>query len=215
MVKLAPDGIIFDLDGTLWSAVDIVLDAWNSVIARYPNLRSPIGMPELKSYMGTQLPDIAKKMFPNVSPEERARLIDECCALEHEFLAARHGTLYPKVQETLEILAKSRIPLFIVSNCEEGYIECFLETCKLEKYFTDFMCAGNSGKSKGENNKTLMLRNRLHSPIYVGDTQGDAQSAIDAEIPFIWAKYGFGCVEHYNYSINSFEELLDMIETKI
>ena len=32
--KMKTDGILFDLDGTLWDAVEGILAAWNQVIAR-------------------------------------------------------------------------------------------------------------------------------------------------------------------------------------
>mgnify|MGYP000700414525 CR=1 FL=1 len=38
----------------------------------------------------------------------------------------------------------------------------------------------------------LMEKNNLTSPVYVGDTQGDADSCKKAGIPFIFAEYGFG-----------------------
>ena len=53
-----------------------------------------------------------------------------------------------------------------------------------------------------------MERNNLKSPVYVGDTQGDLQSAIDANIPFVFAEYGFGNVDRYDYKIEKFEDLL-------
>ena len=42
----------------------------------------------------------------------------------------------------------------------------------MAEYFEDFECAGNTGKPKGENNKLVIERNNLKSPVYVGDTQG-------------------------------------------
>lgn len=85
---------------------------------------------------------------------------------------------------------------------------CFFKAHKLDKYFDDFECSGVTGLSKGENNKIIMERNKLKSPIYVGDTAGDAESAKAAEIPFVYARYGFGNVEKYDYVIDSFEEIL-------
>ena len=43
--------------------------------------------------------------------------------------------------------------------------------------------------------------------MYVGDTEGDAESAKVAGIPFVFAKYGFGNVKEYQYAINKFEDL--------
>jgi histidinol phosphatase-like enzyme len=46
------------------------------------------------------------------------------------------------------------------------------------------------------------------SSIYVGDTAGDQKAAKAAGIPFVYARYGFGEVEEYDFAIDSFEEIL-------
>ncbi len=46
--------------------------------------------------------------------------------------------------------------------------------------------------------------------MYVGDTQGDRNAARLAGIPFVYASYGFGNVEDYDYKIDRFPELVDM-----
>ena len=100
--------------------------------------------------------------------------------------------------------------LFIVSNCQDGYIQCFFKAHKLEKYFIDIECSGVTGLSKGENNKLIIERNHLKNPVYVGDTAGDRESAIVANIPFVYARYGFGNVDDYDYVIDNFEEILSL-----
>ena len=52
----------------------------------------------------------------------------------------------------------------------------------------------------------------MKNPVYVGDTQGDADAAKAANVPFIYAKYGFGDVEEFEDKIESFEELLNIIK---
>ena len=65
--------------------------------------------------------------------------------------------------------------------------------------------------NKAENNKLIIKRNNLQSPIYVGDTQGDCNSAKEAGIPFVYCKYGFGKdVNGYDYAIDKFEDLLEL-----
>ena len=39
----------------------------------------------------------------------------------------------------------------------------------------------------------------------------DAKSAADVGIPFIYAAYGFGTVDKYDYSINKISELTDVL----
>lgn len=56
----------------------------------------------------------------------------------------------------------------------------------------------------------MPLSNKQMDTVYVGDTNGNAESAKVAEIPLVYARYGFGNVEEYDYVIDSFEELLTL-----
>ncbi|HBF9966074.1 TPA: HAD family hydrolase, partial [Clostridioides difficile] len=158
--------------------------------------------------MGLSFEEIANRLFPNLSEEERMNLLNECSLKECDYLSENGAKLFDDIEDTLKLLSK-KYKLFIVSNCQAGYIESFLKAHKLEQYFIDFECPGNTGLHKGENNKLIIERNKLINPIYVGDTQGDANSAKFVGIPFIYAKYGFGNVDVYDYFIDSFKDLLE------
>lgn len=200
------DSIIFDLDGTLWNSLEGICHAWKEVIDRHPEVNAEISIEELESYMGLPMDEIGRRLFQGVDEEFQKKLIEECCETEQVYLRRFGGQLFPALEATLEKLRED-YKLFIVSNCQDGYIQCFLETHNLAEYFMDFESWGATGLSKGENNKLLIERNNLKNPIYVGDTNGDALSAEIAEIPFVFAKYGFGIVEAFDYAIDSFEEL--------
>ncbi len=202
------DSIIFDLDGTLWDAVHEISEAWNRAIDRYPEIRR-ITEEELKGCMGLPINDIGKKLFPNIDENFQIKLMEQCCHEEEEYLRAYGGSLYPKLEETLKSLSE-KYKLFVVSNCQEGYIQCFFQAHSLGKYFCDFECAGFTGLSKGENNKLIMERNNLKNPVYVGDTIMDAEAASVAGIPFVYARYGFGKVEKYDYIIDNIDELITL-----
>ena len=100
--------------------------------------------------------------------------------------------------------------LYIVSNCQKGYIESFLSYYNLSKYFIDFEIAGNTGNNKTSNIKLIMKRNNLSNAIYVGDTIGDYKASVENNITFVYAKYGFGKVDNSIYEINKFDELLNL-----
>ena len=203
------DSIIFDLDGTLWNAIEGVCGAWKAILSKYQNIKKVVTPIDMEGCMGLQISEIGKKLFPDLDEDFQMKLMKECCETEQVYLGEHGGKLYPKLEETLKRLSEKH-KLFIVSNCQNAYIQCFFKAHKLDKYFIDFECSGVTGLSKGENNKILMGRNNLKSSIYVGDTMGDAESAKVAEIPFIYARYGFGNVEEYDYVIDSFEEILTL-----
>jgi len=201
------DGIIFDLDGTLWDSTEGICSTWNQVLSKYPQIKTEITLEKLYSCMGLLMEAIAERLFPQLDKKMQLKLLQECCELENSYLAKHGGILYPQLEETIAKLAETH-KLFIVSNCQDGYIQSFFAAHKLDKYFTDFESAGKTGLSKGENNKLVIERNQLKNAIYVGDTLGDAKSAIDANIPFIFARYGFGDVEKYDFVIDAFNEML-------
>ncbi|MDP4090700.1 MAG: HAD family hydrolase [Bacillota bacterium] len=206
------DSIIFDLDGTLWDSSDGVLKAWNQVLARHKDIKEHLTREVLQNCMGLQVKLIGQKLFPYLSEERRMELLDTCCKEENELLKTEGGILYSGLKEVLQDISK-KYPLFIVSNCQEGYIEAFLTAHDMWEYFKDIQCAGRTGLSKGENIKGLMERNRLKHSIYVGDTQGDCDAARLAGIPFVFAGYGFGKVKENDALIENISELKDILLT--
>lgn len=162
--------------------------------------------------MGLPMYDIAAKLFPDEKEEVRNALMDELCEFENGYLEKMGGVLFPGLEATLKEL-KTKYPLYIVSNCQDGYIEAFIKAHKLEKYFSDTECWGRTRAPKAVSNRTLIERNNLSNPVYVGDTAGDANAAREAEIDFIYAEYGFGEVEPSLYVgvIDSFKELKDIL----
>jgi phosphoglycolate phosphatase len=204
------DSIIFDLDGTLWDSSEAVVGAWNSVLSRYKEIVKEITREDLQGVMGLQVHEVARKLFPEAEEDMQREILNECCEAECLYLAGHGGMLYEGLEEVLKVLA-AKYRLFIVSNCQAGYIEAFFKYHQLEKYFADYENPGRTGLSKGENIKLIMDRNNLHSPVYVGDTEGDLKAAKCAGVPFIFASYGFGEVRGYDYSINSLNELTSVI----
>lgn len=205
------DSIIFDLDGTIWDPIDTVLKAWNHCIKKHSQIKRELTRTDFEGTMGLQMPEISKKLFPYLSEDFRAQVIAECCQAESEYIKQYGGELYPNVEEVLNSLSK-KYKLFIVSNCQDGYIEPFYDFHKLEKYFLDYENHGRTGLSKGENINLIIERNHLNSPVYVGDTVGDFNAAKFAGIPFVYAKYGFGQVTEYDAEIEKFDELLTIFE---
>lgn len=204
------DSIIFDLDGTLWDSTDVAALIWKEVAAEYDEVKDEITADRLKSLYGQPLEDIAVKLLPSI-PEERAiEIMWESTKRQCPYLEKDGGILFPGLKAVLSCL-KEKYKLFIVSNCEEGYIQCFLNAHKLHDYFTDFEYPGRSGVLKADNIRLVMERNHLKNPVYVGDTLGDAVASKEADVPFIYARYGFGEVKEYDACIDSLEELKELL----
>ncbi|HAQ41139.1 MAG TPA: HAD family hydrolase [Clostridiales bacterium] len=204
-------GIIFDLDGTLWDSTEQVVKSWNHVMSGCEDTGCIMTTEIMEGLMGKTIKEIAGIILSDVTEERGLEIMKGCCIEETAYLNKHGGVLYPKLEETLKELSES-YGLYIVSNCQEGYIESFLKYHGLEKYFIDFENHGRTNLSKGENIKLIMKRNKLDKAVYVGDTQGDCDAAGLAGIPFIHASYGFGSVNRKIYSINNINELPELIK---
>lgn len=187
------DGIFFDLDGTLWDACPQLTVSWNQALEFHKVPRAPLTVREVRDCMGLLLDDIAQALLPMLPKEGQDRVIHDCVRLELEYLARHGGSLFPGEEKTLAAL-RAQCPLFVVSNCEEGYIQAFYQGTGLGHFFSDFESAGHTGLPKSENIRLVAERNGLKRPVYIGDTALDASSAKEAGVPFLHAAYGFGKV---------------------
>ena len=135
-------------------------------------------------------------------------LVAETQLEDNKVVAELGGQVFPDVEAGLRRLSV-RYPLFIVSNCQTGYIEVFLRWSGLGACFRDFECWGNTGRSKAENLGDLVRRNQLTAPVYIGDSEGDENAAAACEIPFVHAAYGFGQCERPRLALASFSALTE------
>jgi phosphoglycolate phosphatase len=203
---LKVDGLIFDLDGTLWDASESCVRAWNQALQNKGVTDFVITQQHAHAFAGKLLDDIFSQYFTFLPKEEYQNMANAYAEQEKFHMKEYGGKLYPDVRELLTQLSEI-YPLFIVSNCLSGYIENFLQQHQLEHLFADFECSGNTGRPKAENIGMIISRNQLKNAVYVGDTMGDFEAAKKNGIPFIYAEYGFGKVDEAEYAINHIKEL--------
>ena len=204
-------GIIFDMDGTLWDTGKEIALCWNEVIAEKYTPELVLTADDLHRVMGKTMDKLAEALFPQLEEKRRMELLQDCCEAENEYLRKHGAYLYPGLEETLQQLSK-KFSLYIVSNCQSGYIEAFLEYYQFENYFEDIECYGNNGLKKGENIRKVVERNGLKEAFYVGDIQGDYDASREAGVKFIHAAYGFGTIVQEVPVINKLSELPALFE---
>lgn len=207
---MAVDGIIFDLDGTLWDSCRVVAESWTRTMQQVYGSERVFTVDDIKAIMGLTATEIGAKLFPDHG-DRAMELCLRCMDDELDYISDHSGDVYPGVEEMLSQLSR-RWPLFIVSNCQDGYIQCFFGATGLGKYIKDIECEGATGLGKAENIKLICRRNGLESPVYVGDTAGDERSAKSAGCCFVHASYGFGTVQAPDAVIKSVAELPALLE---
>jgi phosphoglycolate phosphatase len=202
------DGIIFDVDGTLWDSTDTIVESWNQAIKENSTLDVSVDSTSIHQLLGKTMDEIYDIIFPALSREEQRRLGTLCFTYENKLLETKPGILYEGVEHVFETLSR-QVPLYIVSNCQCGYIEIFLKTSGLGHTVKDYLCYGDTGTSKGQTILRLMEENKLNDVVYIGDTQGDYLACKEAGVPFIFARYGFGNVPDAKDSIDTISDLLN------
>ncbi len=204
------NAVIFDLDGTLWDATGCSSDIWNRVFDKHKEVKFRMTQEISAGLMGKTMEEIGDVLFPELPITERRAITDEFGVEEVKYLQENGAVLYSGMKDTVSQLAKE-YDLYIVSNCQDGYVPAFLKAHDMGSYFKDIEMSGRTGKDKGQNIKLLMERNVIENACYVGDTEGDEKAARFAGIPFIWAAYGFGKAKAPDAIINSITDLPELL----
>lgn len=186
------DSIIFDLDGTLWDASAAITLAFQAAKNSVDYIDNDVTRAQVQAVTGQPYEVVYARLFPTL-PADKLDEYRRLCARQ-ELAAARHpgGQLYPGLAATLRYLRGRGYRLFIVSNCQLGYVEAFFENSQLGDCFEGHQCFGTKKLPKSENIREVVARYHLQVPVYVGDTPGDLAASEAAGVPFIFATYGFG-----------------------
>ena len=205
--------LIFDLDGTLWDSRATLVENWSEVLINFDLIQNPLKIDDMNQYMGLLPKDILRDLFPEISDEMIDLILIEIIKNENKIIRKYGGKLYKDVEETLNEL-KSKYDLYIVSNCQDGYIEAFIEFFGFEELFKDFLSHGKTGKSKDFNVQLLMQRNELiaESSVYIGDTSLDYEAANFNGMDFIFCNYGFGKIDETVKDFQGIDSIADLLK---
>ena len=202
------DSLIFDMDGTLWDAVDSYVAVWDATFAEFGMPTGTVTREQLIECMGMPINEIYRSLVGD--PSGADRFLKRLAENEDRLMISLGGTLYPGVKEQIPPLA-SRYRLFMLSNCSALGLPNFLAYTGLGEHFTDTISYGVNLQQKDHNIRLLMQRHNLTAPLYIGDTEGDCRSAHSAGIPMLLARYGFGDAPDAEFSADSFGQLAQML----
>jgi phosphoglycolate phosphatase len=200
-----PDSLIFDMDGTLWDAVDTYTESWNLIFKKL-NLDRVMVREELLERIGWDGEKVMQAVLPEFDREKRQEIYNEVNEVRRQLLPKNGGILYDGVIDGLKQLA-TKYKLFILSNCASGVIRIFIDWADIDKHITGEIAYGVNCMPKHHNIKLLTEMHRLKNPVYMGDTAGDGEQSRLAGVPFVFVAYGFGNTDDYDLKFDDFRSL--------
>lgn len=202
---LKPDSLIFDMDGTLWDAVDTYANSWNLTFEKL-QIERIINRNELMGLMGMEGKKLTKVLMPDFDDDRAMDVYLDVNETRRQILPTSGGNMYPGVTRGIRQLA-TKYKVFVLSNCAVGIIPLFIKWAGIEDVVTGYMAYGENNMPKHHNMRLMMEKHQLKNPVYVGDTQGDAEQTRMAGIPFIFVSYGFGQTADFDHKFDDFESL--------
>lgn len=190
--------IAFDMDGTLFSSEEIILDTYigsvKNFIDKYKieNLELP-KKEDIINLVGQPVKTIFKSLLPNLEETQRDEISDSVLTLLIKSIEAEKGILYEGVFGTIEYLKSKNKKLLIASNGRLAYIQSILKTYKLLPYFEEIITINyESIKTKGEilafyQEKYQTQANEI---LMIGDRDSDYQAAETIQCPFAYCSFG-------------------------
>jgi len=176
--------LIFDLDGTLFEAKDVVFKADHALL-------EDLGLPpmndeELARAVGRGIYDFLRTILPAGFDIEAARsryleivndIIKDC------------GTLFPGAAEALASLNEDGHEIVICTNSPEEYTKTVLEHTGVMALVARFVCAEDYGTKAAA--VYSLLKPGINA-VMIGDTHGDLEAARANNMPTVAAMYGYG-----------------------
>lgn len=189
-----PDGIIFDLDGTLLDTLDDIGDTANAVLAKRKCALHDRGT--YRRFIGDGVSKLMERALPegDRSPESVAIAAEEF-AREYDLRWHNKSQPYGGIGELLRDVLARRIKLAVLSNKPQR----FTEVC-VRRWFGDVPFDPVFGQREGVARKPdpagvfEILKSWRLSPEqvwYVGDSSVDMETATRAGVTAIGVTWGF------------------------
>lgn len=192
-----PALVMFDLDGTLVDSVPDLAAAVDEMLIALN--RPPVGLARVREWVGNGAAllvrralagDIAAEGVDDGLHEQALSLFMQAYSKVH-----RHTVLYPQVVETLDRLRDEGIPLALVTNKPEQFIQPLLEQVGLAGRFRWIVGGDTLPRRKPEPDGLWHVLAQAAVPasqaLFVGDSRNDIQAAKAAGVKSLAVRYGY------------------------
>lgn len=193
MADLSKVAVIFDLDGTLIDSAPDIHATANRVMGEmgFPAL----SLPQVQSFVGKGLPHLVGKLLEHHGQPSSGPLVAQAIArFEAEYLTAHSlTTLYSGVVTALQALQDQGAALGICTNKPLAPAQAVLRQLGLTPFFTTVIGGDSLPVRKPHPAPLHATAHALDRarPIFVGDSEVDAETATTADMPFLLFTEGY------------------------
>ena len=212
--------IIFDIDGTLYSAEPLLFQVYKDSIIEfnqlYPqeNLQYP-SQKQIISLLGFSLNQIYQSLFPSLTPQKQSILQNIVTPKLLHAIQNKRGFLFPYVKTSLKQLACQGFSLFIASNGQLPYIQTILNGYHISHLFFPVLVLNHTSIfDKGDILLEYQRRYLLnpHQTLLVGDRYLDFLASQKMNCSFIACQYGYHSPhesQSFPLAIHSFQDIFN------
>ncbi len=183
-----PEPWIFDLDGTLADSSEGILESMEVALKACGH---PMRVADPRLLIGPNLPVSVSIANPDLGPGEVSQVMS---AYREYYNATGHrkSRLYPGVSQTLEHLAASGRPLYILTNKIQLAADIISAHLGLDKWVTGIFGQDAAERPKPDRMMALVRDLGLSDGVLVGDGLDDFAAAQRAGFRFLLARWGYG-----------------------
>ena len=194
---LTVKAVMIDLDGTLLDTIPDLAVAANLMLTE---LKMP-ALPEalIRNFVGKGINNLIERTLTgSMDGKPDADLFQQALPIyERSYTAVngKHTTIYPGVNEGLDLLRAQGFPLVCVTNKSERFTLPLLDVVSLSSYFVSVVAGDTLPQKKPDPAPLLHACRQLKvapgEMLMIGDSLNDAQAARAAGCPIFCVTYGY------------------------
>lgn len=212
--------IIFDLDGTLVDSLNDLKDSINQALLKN-NYQRQYNYQETKMLIGSGIRVLCSRALSYIDHqvEDEEKLYADFQKF-YKINQLNHTAAYPNVEETLLALKKLGIKLAILSNKREENTKIIVKKIFQDGLFDIVIGQRENVPLKPDPTSLNLLIKELdidlEQILYVGDSDTDMKTALNAKVKKVAVTYGYRSKEileiyQPEYMIDSFNQILDIV----
>ena len=194
---LSIKAVMIDLDGTLLDTIPDLAAAANGMLAEMG--RPALPEATIRNFVGKGINNLIERTLTNsIEGKPNADLFQQALPIyERNYRAVngKHTTIYPGVQEGLDVLQAQGYPLACVTNKSERFTLPLLDYVKFSSYFKCVVAGDTLPQKKPDPEPLLHACKQLgvvpSEMLMIGDSMNDAQAARAAGCPVFCVTYGY------------------------